>query len=323
MFKKVVEDFNRGSDFYEISDDFDSPKLGEYYLLFDEDVVRSRKVQSLIADYDENGIPLNRPYIDVSSDGLVYYPITIGQVGLSIFHSFLKTQSDNDLKRFLHFADWFVENGDETNNLGIRWLTDIPLPAYQNPGPWQSAFSQSRAISILLRAFQHTQETGYLETAQKALVSFTIPVSKGGVMSQTEWGPFFEEYPADVPVLVLNGHIFSLFGLFDYTRVFPKDSRCKSLVNDGINSLLLSLSSFDMGYWSRYNFCKAEFYPKTDPATISYHRLHIILLKVVNQFKENSILTEYIKKWENYIGILNFVKASYWKYKALQKLNRI
>ncbi len=321
--KKIIADFKRGSDFYEISSDVNSSQLGEYYFIFDENIVRSRKVQSLIADYDENGIPLNRPYIDVLSSELVYYPITIGQVGLSVFHTYLNTKSGGDLKRFLKFADWFVNNGEEINNLGIQWLTHVPLPAYQIHGPWQSAFSQSRAISILLRAFQHTQETQYLETAKKALVSFKIPVSKGGVMSQTQWGPFFEEYPADVPVLVLNGHIFSLFGLFDYTRVFPEDSRCNSLVNDGFNSLLLSLSSFDLGYWSRYNYCKAEYYPDLDPATISYHRLHIMLLKAVNQFRENSILVNYIKKWEDYIGILNYVKASYWKYKSLKKLNRI
>ena len=323
MFKKVIEDFRRGSDFYEITDDITSTNLGEYYLIFDEDIVRSRKVQSLIADYDDNGIPLNRPYIDVKYSNLIYYPITIGQVGLSVFHSYLKTKSNEDLKRFLKFADWFVDNGDEGKNLGIRWMTDVPLPGYKNPGPWQSAFSQSRAISILLRAYQQTQQSRYLETAKKALNSFSIPVSKGGVVSNTEWGPFFEEYPAEVPVLVLNGHIFSLFGLFDYNRVFQEDKECKALVENGIKTLISSLPDFDMGYWSRYNYCEASFYPEVDPATISYHRLHLILLKAVNRFQKHPILERTIEKWDSYIGLWNFFRASILKYRALKKLNRI
>ena len=323
MLKKVLADFNRGSDFYKISNDMTSTKLGEYYLIFEESVVRLGKVQSLITDYDSNGIPMNRPYIDVLSSESVYYPITIGQVGLSVFHTYLNSQSETDSKRFLKFADWFVEHGEESNDLGIRWLTHIPLPAYQNEGPWQSAFSQSRALSVLIRAFQLTKKPHYLETAKKALVPFEIPVSKGGVTSYTEWGPFFEEYPADVPVLVLNGHIFSLFGLFDYIRVFPDDSRCNALVNEGLDSLLSALPFFDMGYWSRYNYCQATFYPELDPATISYHRLHIMLLKAVNQFREHPILGKYIKKWTNYVGIRNYAKSCYWKFKALKKLNRI
>ena len=323
MFKKVIEDFRRGSNFYKISKDMNSTILGEYYIIFDEKIVRSGKVQSLITDYDSNGIPLNRSYIDVDNKNLIYYPITIGQVGLSVFHTYLNSKTNEDLNRFLKFADWYIENGIEDKKLGIRWLTDVPLPGYKNPGPWQSAFSQSRAISILLRAHQQTQNFKYLETAKKALISFSFPVSEGGVVSNTKWGPFFEEYPAEVPVLVLNGHIFSLFGLFDFYRAFQEDKECGELVKNGFKTLISSLSDFDMGYWSRYNYCEASFYPKVDPATISYHRLHIMLLKAVNRFQEHPILGRTIETWENYIGFWNYVRASILKYRALKKLNRI
>ncbi len=45
--------------------------------------------------------------------------------------------------------------------------------------------------------------------AEKALISFTKSVEDGGVTSFTKWGPFYEEYTAEVPTLVLNGMIFS------------------------------------------------------------------------------------------------------------------
>ncbi|MCK5076947.1 MAG: hypothetical protein KAR38_11260, partial [Calditrichia bacterium] len=34
-------------------------------------------------------------------------------------------------------------------------------------------------------------------------------------------GPFYEEYTAEYPTLVLNGHIFALFGICDFVRAFP------------------------------------------------------------------------------------------------------
>jgi len=324
MLNKLYADFKRGDDFYQISENYQSPDLGEYYFIFDESVVKSGKVQALITDSDENGIPLNRPYIDVKSDDLFYYPITIGQMGLSVFQTYLNTNRKEDLSRFLKFADWFIEHVDFDDKLGARWLTHVPLPAYQNPGPWQSAFSQSRAISILLRAYQQSQKSKYRKLAELALKPFQYSVQEGGVSSEAPWGICYEEYTASVPTLVLNGHIFALFGLFDYQRVFPNDEDCNLLIKDGLASLKNSLPYYDMGYWTRYNYCEAEFYPDIDPATISYHRLHIMLLKVMTRLDPDPIYAEYnIEKWKSYIGPYNFLKVSFMKYNALKKMGRV
>ena len=216
MVKKLWWDIRRGDDFYSIAGDFTSAELGEYYFIFNESSVSSGKDQALIKNFDENGIPFNSTYIDVAEQRMIYFPISIGQLGIAIYHTYLKTSLKSDLERFLKFADWFLENADVSTDLGVRWLTDVELPAYRNPGPWQSAFSQSRGISILLRAFQATGNNKYVEYAEAALNSFTMPPDVGGVTSATKWGPFFEEYTADFPTLVLNGHIFSWFGLLDF-----------------------------------------------------------------------------------------------------------
>ncbi|MBT6469791.1 MAG: hypothetical protein HOK52_00850, partial [Candidatus Marinimicrobia bacterium] len=97
MIRKLCANFRRGASFYQISNNCDSSELGEYYFIFDEAIVKSGKVQSLITESDENGIPLNRPYIDVKSDDLFYYPITIGQMGLSVFQTYLNTNRKEDL----------------------------------------------------------------------------------------------------------------------------------------------------------------------------------------------------------------------------------
>lgn len=323
MVRKLIRDMKRPGDSYTIADDVSSQRLGEFYFVFDEDRVRKGKDQALITDFDENGIPLNKTYVDVESEELVYFPISIGQLGLAVFHTYLGTSEKSDLERFLKFGRWYAENGVSDERLGIRWLTNVPLPAYRNAGPWQSAFAQSRGISILLRAYQVTGEREFAEIAGKALLSFQYQVSEGGVVSKTEWGPFFEEYTASVPVLVFNGHVFSLFGILDFHRVFPDHQLATSLVDSGINTLINCLPDFDLGYWTRYNYCRAEFYPEIDPATLGYQRLHVFLLKVLNRVKSDSTLEKYIEKWGGQIRPLNVLRSYLRKYSTLKKLNRL
>jgi len=323
MLNKLYWDLTRGKEFYSLSSDVSSSKLREYYILFDERRVRAGKDQALITEFDENGIPLNKTYIDVDSEELVYFPISIGQLGLAVYHTYLKTGSNFDLERFLKFAEWFENYSVLDNSLGARWMTNVPLPQYDNPGPWQSAFAQSRAISILLRGYQATGNENFKELSEKALIAFTISVSGGGVVSETEWGPFYEEYTAKEPVLVLNGHIFSLFGVYDFCRVFPENETAKRIFENGFQTLINGLEQYDLGYWTKYNDCRLPNYPNPDPATLSYQRLHIMLLKAMNTIRPNGIIKEKIKKWEEQLGFVNYIKANRLKYKALKRLNRV
>ncbi len=323
MLKKLIIDISRGDDFYIISEEIHESKLGTYYFIFDEISVRGGKDQALINSFDKNGIPLNNTYIDVESDELVYFPISIGQLGLAIFHTFLKTNSKKDLERFINFADWFKNNATIDKDIGARWLTDVPLPAYNNLGPWQSAFAQSRAISILLRGFQLTNNQDYKDLANEALKPFLIPVSKGGVTSFTDWGPFYEEYTSKFPILVFNGHIFSLLGLYDFIRVDKNNECARDIFESGMKTLINSLPIFDLGYWTRYNYCQEPFYPLIDPATLSYQRLHIMLLRIINLIKPKKIFDDTIKNWTSQVGVFNFIKSAKIKYTALKKLNRV
>jgi hypothetical protein len=116
----------------------------------------------LLKQFDENGIPLNSTYIDVKTPRLHYYPISIGQFGLAVFHSFIKTGQKEKREHFLRIANWFMENAVTDERLGTYWLTDIPKPEYGVEHPWKSAFAQSRALSILLRAWQITDDRRYL-----------------------------------------------------------------------------------------------------------------------------------------------------------------
>ena len=288
---------------WEISNDLHSEKLGEYYFLFKESAMENQKGGQKSIVYDENGIPMNPTYIDVTDKDYVYFPITIGQVGLAVFHTFLNSRSDTDKQRFLKFADWFYDHAEKDDRLGTRWLTHVSLPQYQTPGPWQSAFVQGRAISNLLRGYQLTNEKKYADMAEDALISFNFPVSEGGVTSFTDYGPFYEEYTSHVPTLVLNGMIFALCGVYDFIRVFPNHTIAKKIYDDGIATLKNILPEYDLKYWSRYNLCDANFYPKDDPATITYQHLHITQLKFLYSLTNEPIFNEYAEKFKSQIKI--------------------
>lgn len=323
MLQKFIRDIRSDKEIYQLTKDLHSPRLGEYYFVFQEDRIAAGRDQALIARFDQNGIPINKTYIDVTDKEYVYFPISIGQMGLAVFHTYLQTQSERDKQRFLKFADWFCDNVETSAEFGARWLTDVALPQYKNPGPWASAFSQARAMNILLRAYQLTGKPEYAELAEKALVPFTKSAQAGGVTSFTEWGPFYEEYTTKVPTLVLNGMIFSLCGVYDFARVFPENKLAGKIYEDGIRTLKNILPEYDLGYWSRYNLCKAEWYPEIDPATIGYQRLHITQLEMLFKLTGEKIFNKYADKFRAQDNLINIVRMYLKKYKSLKKLKRL
>ncbi len=323
MLDKFNEDLKTARIRYPIADDYHSEELGHYYFVFEEERVSQGKDQALIKKIDKNGIPINRTYVDVTSKEYVYFPISIGQMGLAVFHTYLRTKSEEDRDRFLKFVDWFYRNGERDEHLGVRWMTDVPLPQYRNPGPWQSAFAQSRGISILLRGYQLTGEQRFANMAERALVPFTMSVSEGGVTAFTEWGRFYEEYTAELPTLVLNGMIFSLCGVYDFLRVFPENKLARKLFEEGIQTLIRILPEYDLGFWSRYNLCRVDWYPRVDPATVGYQRLHVVQLEMLHRLTKEKLFKEYADRFREQENFRNRIRMYRVKYAALRKLNRL
>jgi len=302
-------------------------KLREYYFKFSE---QPAQLNRLIIGFDRDGIPLNQPYVDVDGALPHYYPISIGQYGLAVFHSYLITSDEAKKNHFLRIADWFMRNVTEDAELGCFWLTGIPKPEYKIQQAWKSAFSQSRAISILLRAWQLTGKGDYLSTAGKALLPFTKDIKAGGVSANLlEGHPFYEEYVAAEPTMVLDGHIFSLFGLHEYLRavtpaVDPHGHElAQTLFDRGMESLLYYLPEYDLHYWLRFNLCRMAHYPPIDPCTVGYLRLVTIQLEVLFHITKDSRIIEWHSRIKRYDHPGNIIKMYKLKFKVLKELNRL
>jgi heparosan-N-sulfate-glucuronate 5-epimerase len=312
---------------YDISAFTNGPELTYYYFNFKDN---PKKLNRLIAGFDKEGIPLNRAYIDVERPSLHYYPITIGQYALAVFHSFLADGDEQRKQHFLRIADWFVHNCNASEEQGNYWLTDVPKPEYKVAEPWKSAFVQSRALSVLLRAWQITSNSQYLEIAKRALIPFTRDIREGGVTANLKEGhPFYEEYVAAEPTMVLDGHIFSLFGLHEFTRaVAPRidlqhHNLARELFINGIESLLYFLPAYDMGYGLRFNLCRMAHYPQVDPCTVGYLRLVTAQLNVLAQITDNTHINKWYQKIKQYDRPAHVLRIYKLKYHALKQLNRL
>lgn len=133
------------------------------------------------------------------------------------------------------------------------WEVDFNFLRHNLSLPWVPAVAQGQIISILIKAYQMTDDADFLITAERAMSSFRYSIDEGGVTWTSEEGfAVYEEYPSQPPSHILNGHIWAMFGLYDYYRVTGSPDAL-SLFNAGVNTLKRYLPSYDVGFWSKYD----------------------------------------------------------------------
>ena len=261
-------------------------KLGDYYLDFSSKSEYNGKL-------DENEIPLYR----LGSGDYFYHPIVICQYALGLFQKLLDRQNNSEIykKRFLRQADWLIENIEEKDGM-LGWLVKYDIDDFDVQAPWFSSMAQGEAISVLMRAHLITGKEDYIQLARKALDIFEHSIAEGGIVSTFQNYPVYEECPSPTkPMAVLNGFIFSLYGLYDLL-IGIGDERANKLFEKGIDSLSNILYLYDLKYWSQYYLYD---YPKSYPASFTYHMLVVEQLKTLHILTGRDIFLEYSNRWKN------------------------
>lgn len=286
-------------------------KPGKYFLDFSSKADYAQ-------EFDKDGVPLFKHLDEIPQS---YHPIAICQYALGLYDLLFDSGFNNMSykNKFLIQADWLVANKSGNNN-GAVWYFNYPDMRYNISPNWCSAMAQGEAVSVLVRAYSLTSEKIYLETAEAAIVPFKINVSDGGVLGIFNSIPVYEEFPASKITGVLNGYIFSLFGLYDLLLT-NGSSVAQSLFDEGINSILKLLKYYDLGYWSRYDIYE---YPLKNPASYTYHCLHVEQLKVLYILTGNKIFFEYSERWNNQSkNIINKIRALSQKIIYLRKMKAL
>jgi len=245
-------------------------------------------------EFDAQGIPLTRFF---RKPDWQHNPVTVCQYGLFHFNSYVTTGDETSKEIFLTQANWLQDHAEAGPRGAKVWYYRIPIPFYRIAVPWISGMAQGEAISVLLRACQLTGDEKYRQTAFEAWKVFLLSIPDGGVVGSFPDGkPLVEEYPSAQSLTgVLNGSIFAMFGVYDFSR-FSGDPRAKQLFEQLSDALKSNIHRYDCGYWSYYDLKSPR-----RLASKTYHRLHIELLQQLSDMTGEKVFRTYARRWQSYL----------------------
>ena len=229
---------------------------------------------------DESGIPINMTIANVET----YFPITIFQYALGLYDLYLIENKKEYLEKFINIADWTIAN--QENDGMWDCMGKLKDKAHET----QSSMCQSEGVSVLLRAYVETNEMKYYKAATKAIDFMIKDINKGGTCLYKNGEVIFQEYVSKYNLSVLNGWIFSVFGLFDYTLISP-EKRYKEILYRTIDSMSKQLKNYDRKYWSNYDL-------KGTIASPSYHDIHIKQLEILYELFGKEEFKFFANKWK-------------------------
>lgn len=233
-----------------------------------------------VSKFGEKGDNVPKTVVDTGEE--IYFSIAIMQYGLGAYDLYLLDKDISMIQKVLACADWGVDNQQSDGS----WVTFL----YENPNHPYSSMAQGEGISLLIRAYIITNDEKYRKSAQKALEFMLLPIEKGGTTKYDGDDVYFYECTEDP--LILNGWIFSIWGIYDYYKFF-KDEKVKVLFDATILSLERKLPDYDIKYWSKYEDGKRISSP-------FYHKLHIFQLNVLYTMTAHETFKYYADTWTHY-----------------------
>ena len=228
--------------------------------------------------HDENGIPMT----NIGDQELVYFPIDIMNFGLAYFDYYLLHDDKTCLEECIKISNWCCSV--QSSNGAWDCFGPVKSSIYT-----VSCLGQGLGASLLIRVYIATNNIFYLNQAKKALDFMLLPIDWGGTTVYENENCYLEEYPQKNRRSVLNGWIFSIFGLWDYYQV-TRDSKYYDIMLQTKTSLCNTLKQYDFKYWSYYDLEKMI-------ASPHYQQIHYCLLEVMYEMFHDEAFDLYSKKW--------------------------
>ena len=220
------------------------------------------------------------PKLNLAEGKFTYFPVAIFQYGLGCYDLFLSTKEKRYERKFLQCVDWTLAHQDKKG----RWNN---FSHYCPKTPY-GAMAQGEATSLLVRAFIHTGKNEYLDAAKKAIDFMLLPLKEGGTTKYEGDDAFLMEYT--FKNVVMNGFIFSWWGLYDYVEATHDEGKYKQALDNTLKSFVKILPKFKCGYWSMYSLDGLI-------ASPFYHNLHIAQMQAMYQLTGEQVFDDYAKRW--------------------------
>lgn len=247
------------------------------------------------------------PITTVDTGENIYFSIAIFQYGLAAYDLYLASDKKDSsmLDKVIACANWGVENQQEDGS----WVTF----AFETPDYPYSTMAQGEGVSLLIRAYNETNERKFMDSFKKAMEFMLLPFEKGGPTLYNKDGVFLYECPK--APLILNGWIFSFWGLWDYCITVKEDTEAKKILDKTLNTMVTWLPKFDLRYWSKYEDGKRICSP-------FYHKLHVAQLNVMFELTGRDVFKYYAYRWDNYQHNWLFRKIAFIKKQLKKFLNK-
>lgn len=256
--------------------------------------------------FDKDGIPMVNYY------GKYYYnPVTTSNVALSEYGKFIKNNDEKNKEKFLVLADALIKMQNKDGS--FRYTFDFKKPEYNivlKKG-WVSAMAQGEALSVYSRAFILTKNEKYLIAGKKSLEFLQVSKSNGGVMTdlgdiskKLKKNIWFEEYVTNKNNYTLNGYMFTLLGIYDWSKINANNDygqkKATGLFIQGISSLKEMLKKYDLGGFTMYDL--SHYTMKIPPHMVAnYHAIHIYQLQALYSITLDTYLKNTKNKWASYV----------------------
>jgi hypothetical protein len=160
----------------------------------------------------------------------VDHPVAQAQYGLQLLNSYRLTHDawylDRAERQGQRLVDTHVEVGRAwwfPYQFDFAMTSGQPRPVLT--APWYSGMAQGVALSLLVRLGEATGDPTWQQAADAVFASFGAPVSATQPWAVRVDGAgylWLEEYPrtpATMSEQVLNGHLYAIYGVWDYWRV--------------------------------------------------------------------------------------------------------
>lgn len=249
------------------------PEMNSYYSRYQAPL----RIDSPNITYTTDGVPLR------VIDGHSYdHPVLQAQFLFKLINNYRIAPSDTLRTLMDCVFERLVAQSIESRE--ARYLPYM-FPWHQGKlqPPWYSAMAQGQALGAVIRLYEMFGDNKYLKFADALFRSFTNlrqGTSPWVVDIDSEGFLWFEEYPyGDHGMGVLNGHLFAVWGVYDYWRVTDSN-----LANELATAALMTTKRYFQDYrnpgWSSH-------YDLSDFLLIrNYHTTHI------NQFESTYSITD-------------------------------
>ncbi len=210
----------------------------------------------------------------------ILFPVAIFQYALGCWDLYQLKKEDKYKKKFVDCADWTLK-AQESSGAWNNFFFAYPEHPY-------GAMAQGEAASVLVRAWSITKEEEYFEAAKCAVDFMLKPVEDGGTAQCNYNDLVLLEY-THLPV-VLNGWVFSLFGLYDLCLVCS-EKKYEDALDKTLATLEKTMEKFDRGYWTNYDL-------DNHIASPFYHHLHVAQMEALALVTGKKLYEEYSVKWQ-------------------------